>query len=112
MAGCVDDAVGTFFRLEINLRSVDRDALFLFFFQGIEQEGKFETFALLVADVFDGLDFAFGQTAGVRQQSANERGFAVVYMTNDDKPQELAAWSTTIIVGHYIYPFARSFCMA
>ena len=53
----VDDDVMSFFRFKENLRCIDRDALILLFFQGIEKKGKLELLALAFTDIFNKIQF-------------------------------------------------------
>ena len=53
MTGRIDNDVFTLCGMEKNLRSIDGDALFLLFFQGVQQKSKFKLLTLLFADITD-----------------------------------------------------------
>ena len=69
---------------EADLRGVDGDALIALGLQCIEQERPFERHAAPRADSLQHFQLALGQAAGLVQQAADEGGFAVVDMADDD----------------------------
>ena len=69
---------------EADLRGVDGDALVALGLQRIKQERPFERHAAPRADRLQHLQLALGQAAGFVQQGADQGGFAVVDMADDD----------------------------
>ena len=69
---------------EADLRGVDGDALVALGLQRVEQERPFERHAAPRADGFEHFQLAVGQAAGFVQQAADQGGFAVVDMADDD----------------------------
>ena len=71
-------------RAEADLRGVDGDALVALGLQRIEQERPFERHAAPRADGLQHLQLAFGQAAGLVQETADQGRFAVIDMADDD----------------------------
>ncbi len=69
---------------EADLRGVDGDALVAFGLQRVEEKRPFERHAAPRADGFQHLQLALGQAAGFVQQAADEGGFAMIDMADDD----------------------------
>ena len=84
VAGRVDQHHVTRTGAEANLRGVDGDALVALGLQRIEKKRPFERHAAPRADGFEHFKLALGQAAGFVQQAADEGGFAVIDMADDD----------------------------
>ena len=84
VAGGVNDDVLAILPLKKRARGVNRDALFLLLEEGIEQEGIFEFLALALANTPDLLQLAFRKRTCIREQAAQQCGFSMVHMADDD----------------------------
>lgn len=84
VAGRVDQHDVARIGAESDLRGVDGDALVALGLQRIEQERPFERHAAPRADGFEHLELAFGQAAGLVQETADQRRLAMVDMADDD----------------------------
>ena len=62
----INNDVFTLCGMEKNLRSVDGYALFLFFFQGVQQKSKLKLLTLLFADITDKVEPALWQGPCIR----------------------------------------------
>ncbi len=69
---------------ETDLRGVDGDALVAFGLQCVEQERPFERHAAPRAHGFEHLELAFGEAAGLEQQTSDQGRFAVIDVADDD----------------------------
>ena len=106
VAGRVDDDVLALLGAKPDLRGVDRDVLVALGLQRVHQIGPLERHAAALRDVRELLELAVGQRAGVVEQTADERGFAVVHVPDDDETELVPR------VGHHMYPSRRSFSNA
>ena len=80
----IDDDVLALFGLEPNLRGVDGDVLIAFGLERVHQIGPFEGDTAAFRDALELFEFAFGQRTGVVKKAADESGFAVVDVADDD----------------------------
>ena len=94
----VDDDVLPPLGLEPDLGRVDCDVLVALGLQRVHQVGPLERNAAALGDLPQLLELAFRQRAGVVEQPADERGFSVVHMADDDD-FELFGWSRGLAVG-------------
>ena len=105
---------GRFLGFEKDLGGIDGDALFLFLFQCIQEKRELEGLTLLIADILDEIYLAGGQAVSVGHQTSHQGGLAVIDMADNDQLHLLAGqgFFVTVTSHSYMYPRARSFCMA
>ena len=84
VAGGVYDDVVALGGLEEDAGGIDGDVHGLFVFEGVDEEGVFEGFAGFEAAFADGFQFAFGEGVGVGEEAADDGGFAVVDVADED----------------------------
>ena len=77
--------------LKPDLRGVDRDVLVALGLQGVHEVGPLERHAAALGDLLELLELAFRQRAGVVEEAADEGGFAVVHVADDDDLELLGA---------------------
>ena len=82
MAGGVDDRIATPRRSKWNLGRVDGDVLLLFLEQRVEQKGKFKFHPLGGTGLSYLLDFALRQGTSIVQDPPNQRGLAMIDVTD------------------------------
>ena len=82
VAGRVDDGVLAARRPKRNLRGVDRDVLFLLLEQRVEQKRKFKFHPFRRTRLLHHLDLPFRKRVRVLQNPADQRGLAVVNVTD------------------------------
>ena len=87
VAGSVDDDVLALRRPEPDLARIDGDVLVALGLQRVHQIGELERNASALCDGDELFVFAFGKRAGVVKQTADERRFAVVDVSHDDKSE-------------------------
>jgi len=109
VTGRVDDDIRPLRRLELNLRRIDGDVLFLFLEQCIEQKRVLKFHPLLLTCRLNLLDLPFRQRVCVVEDPANERGLAVIDVADEDDAKTLSVYD---LPGHHMNPLARSFCIA
>ena len=106
----VDDDVRTAGRFELNLCRINRDVLLLLFKERIKKERILKLHAFFLTRRLDLLHFAIRQRFRVVENTANERGLAVIDVADENDAETLEI--CCFLTGHYMNPFARSFCMA
>ena len=87
VAGRVDDDVLALLRAEPDLARVDGDVLVALGLQRVHQVGELERHAAALRNRDELFVLAVGQRAGVVEEPADERGFAVVDVPHDDEPE-------------------------
>ncbi len=81
---------------------VDRDALFLFLQEGVEQEGVLELLTLLTTNGPHLVELAVGQRAGVGIEPAQQRGLAMIHVSDDHDIHRLRVRSLIGIRHHIV----------
>ena len=89
MAWGINDRVTASQRSKGNLCRVDRDVLFLLFEQRIEQKSKLKFHPFRRARLLHHLDFSLRQGVRVLQNPADQRGLAMINMTDENNLQML-----------------------
>ena len=120
---------------KLNLRGIDRDVLFLFLGERVEDKGVLERLSFPFARLANVLDFSGSKRPGVGQNPADQGRFPVINMTNkNDRCRELriagpdTGWEEAPLasvssfiasfrnpksaIRNHRNPRARSFCMA
>src|SRR5438045_3963043 len=82
--GRVNNNVAAFWSFEPDLSGIYRDVLVALSLQSIHQICPFERHSAPRGNLLQLLQFAFRQGASVMEQPANESGFAMVHVTDDD----------------------------
>jgi len=83
VAGGVNDDVLAFGGSEPDLRRVNGDILIALGLERVHEIGPLEGYAAAFGNGLELLELALGQRAGVMEQAADERGFAVVHVSHD-----------------------------
>src|SRR5581483_9892232 len=84
VAGRVNDDVLAFLRLEPDLGGVDGDVLVALGLEGVHEVGPLKGNATALGDFLKLLELALGERASVVEQAADEGGFSVVDVADDD----------------------------
>ena len=108
MSRGIDDDILPFLRRKLDLGRINRDALFLLFLKGIEEIGILKGLARFPGDALDLVHCALGQGIRIVEQTADDRRFAMIHMTDHHDMQNFLFQ----FLIHYIYPSFRSFCIA
>ena len=82
MSGRIDDRVFASRRSKRDFGCINCDVLFLLLKKGIEQKSEFKSHSLRCACLLYLFDFAFGQRTCVVQDATDQRGLAMIDMTN------------------------------
>ena len=89
MPGRIDNHVVAPGAAKLNLRRIDRDVLLLLLGERIKDKGVFERLALRRARLPQAVDFPVGERIGLGQNSADQRGFTVIDVTDENDLQTL-----------------------
>ena len=113
----IDDQIVALPALEADLGYIDRYSLVALRLQGVKQIGPLDALAALPGNLFERLYFLGRDRIGVVQQAADQGGFAMVDVADDDDPQDLTLaggfrerrWHQLnhILCHYYMYPFVR-----
>ena len=96
----IDDRVTAACCSKRNLGGVDGDVLLLFLEKRIEQKREFKLHPFGCAGVLYFFDLPFRQRAGVVENAPDERGLAVIHMTDEDDAElRFKVWGWTLSVG-------------
>ena len=89
MSGGVDDDVLAVLPMKERAGRVDRDALLLFFEEGVKQKGIFKLFALPPANFPHLLELSFRESARICEEAPQQGGLAMVHVPDDDNTEIL-----------------------